>query len=57
MKVLLVKDLGAVTHSPIHVRCSEIRDSELCSALARVADLRCLSGLVLYSSFQREMSH
>lgn len=42
MKVLLVKDPRAVTHSHVHVSRSEVCDSKHCSAIARVADLRCL---------------
>lgn len=57
MKVWLVKDPGAAAHSPVHMSHSEVRDSEHCSALARVADLHCLLGLILYSKFQREISH
>lgn len=57
MKVWLVKDPGAAAHSPVHMSHFEVRDSEHCSALARVADLHCLLGLILYSKFQREMSH
>lgn len=58
MKVLsLVKDPGPVTRSHVHVSRSEDRDSKHCSAFARIADLHCLLGLILYSVFQREMSH
>jgi len=57
MNVLLGKDPEAATHSHVHMSCSEVCDSKHCSALARVADLHCLLGLILYSSFQREMSH